>query len=212
MKPLSVLAQRKKMQTYCPVVDKDVEITKWYSGKGDIKDVGNPDVYFLMCETPWRERVERAGKFDLERKAVQEPCGQNRRCPVLREMWDYEIREIHGMGKFLISLVQSPKPAAEPVAPRSEKDSMDADPKEVRVMENMVDGLIAKKSYNRRVMHFLRLAENIMNMGDYRLMMDHLESAMVNARSKAEASSIVETSDAMQELYRLKHGTSKSNL
>jgi len=199
--------KNKMLNVYCPVVDREVPVAKWYDDKkkGDVGDIGNPEVYFLMCDQPYKLYMERSGSFGQKRNIVQDSCGQNRRCPVLQQIWHDEIGGIETPARPQTP-VQPFKPAAKTAVPRKEKKSTPADADYVVAMEELVGGLILNTPYSRRVAHFLRIARGVLNIGDYQLMVSHIENAKRNTRSNAEANSVDDVSEALEELYFLKHG------
>jgi hypothetical protein len=206
-KPLTELKPDKKkmLSVYCPVVDRTVLVAKWYDdkNKGDINDIGNPKVYYLMCDQSYKEYMERSGSFDHEKRIVQEHCGQNRRCPKLLDMWNEELGIKPALPQEPLN---PPKPSAKAARSRKEKMLQPADDDSIVVMEELVDSLILNKPYSRRVAYFLRLARGVMNMGDYKLMMEHLERAKINTRSDKEENSVGDACKAIENLYRLKYG------
>lgn len=101
MGELSKLKPRDKEIVYCRIAKRNVKIRKRYRGKGDVEDIGNPDVYFLLCEEPWTEGREEVHTHNLrkriELRKVNVPCnhilnkGYAWDCPELNELWEKEI-------------------------------------------------------------------------------------------------------------------------
>lgn len=86
---VSKLPPRAKAKIYCPVVKRLVPITKWYKGGDDgVEDIGNPDVYALVCDEPWLLRVVEKGYADRPvHRTERVPCGEERYCSRLNELW-----------------------------------------------------------------------------------------------------------------------------
>jgi hypothetical protein len=111
---LSKLKERERTTVYCEHANKDTQITKWYKNYGDRRDNGNPDIYDLICEEPWKNAKDRVGKNGY--KDVNVACGNDRRCPYLLALWKDEIAVESGKkGHFVEERELSrPKPELDP--------------------------------------------------------------------------------------------------
>jgi len=79
------------IETYrCPESGKLVKITKWYKGRGNRDDIGNPEAYVLICQTPWEEVVVPQG--NKSQKIEYKECRHGRLCKLLQEEWLKEIK------------------------------------------------------------------------------------------------------------------------
>jgi len=111
---LSKLKEMEKTTVYCEHANKDTKITKWYKNYGDRRENGNPDVYDLICEEPWKNFKERVGKNGY--KEINAPCGNDRRCPYLLALWKDEMDVENGKkSKFAEEReLMKPKPELDP--------------------------------------------------------------------------------------------------
>ena len=104
MGKLAELKPREKCSTYCPVAKRGVEVTKWQAG----------NEYVIVCQEPWlkrdvfvppRNRYEKGSRMD-----VREPCGYDRRCEVMRNIFLDEVgdkKEQRMLEKDLTDLLEN---------------------------------------------------------------------------------------------------------
>jgi hypothetical protein len=234
MGKLSNLKPRKKESVFCSEAGRCVELTKWYLGKGDANDIGNPEIYALMCEEPWLYVKESAPSgWQGEYRMAKVPCGKDRRCPRLYCMWKDEIS---GVAEAPVAPPEPPaKPPVKPpqktepqpaeevpddkssvivLAPAAGRSDKTEDCMEKRKNELLVSirKSISTAKPNGKVVRLLAEASGVMRRGDYRVMRTYLDNAKLHSLTKEEERAVEEIAENFEELYCLLHGPPKNKL